>query len=101
MFSKSSTSNISSTANTPGINFVEISSKSDEEAVLAAVGKNGSGGGPVVKTGNDCLEISSDSRPNKQYRYLKSQQTQLRKLNGEQRYETDTGKEVNERFGEG
>ena len=38
------------------------------------------------------------SLPSEQRRYLKSQRTQPRKLTGDQRCETGTDKEINERF---
>ena len=41
------------------------------------------------------------NRPNEQYRYLKSQRNQLRKLTADQRYETDTERGVKNRLREG
>ena len=62
MSSKSTSSNNSTTASTPGTNFGNIPSKSDEDAALTAIGDNGSGEEPAVKTGNDGLESSSENR---------------------------------------
>ena len=61
MFSKIKSLNNSTTASAPGKFSGKISITSDEGAVLTAVGDNGSGGGPVGETGNDCSEISSTS----------------------------------------